>query len=444
VTWRLALAVLLAAALSAAAMAAPQGAQLQCAPGRPAGVTVLFVNGIWNSRAEAEASCNLVAEAIPASASVNVDLFYNRAVDDAWNDCVAAAAESRRAEAAGQSVDWVRVFRRRGHLIHNNSGIPLATGSAADVPLSIPRAAADCDQPEDLEEAWQQLRNVSAGYPEDPQPDALRLRTAIREELAAGRRVVVVAHSQGNLMFQEAVFAPGGLSRDERHRVAWLSLAAPHLMVDPDLGDAESVLLALDPIAGTGRNLTPAVDRIGGPTDLDRFFSRHLLTSYLTMPEARGRVDDALRRMTSSPSTEVAAVSGAVGRLLIVLDLSSSMNEHGKLAEAKGSVSALLDQVPAGYEVGVLTFGARCQVGSEPAYTTDVDVLRRRVADLAADGSTPLAQAMLRAAEAVQASAAIPTAVVVITDGQETCRGDVEAAASRLGGTLHLVAGAEP
>lgn len=418
-----------------------------CGSPASAPVTVLFVNGIWNSASEALQSCTKVGDVLRSTpvGSYQLNLFYNRAVDDAWADCLSAIQDATSRQTAGQTIDWVEVRRSRNNLVHNNSGVSPLTGSVAEDAVKVPRQAVEdgCVQDEDLFEAWKQLQNVRGGYLKSPAADAVRLRAAIRAELASGRRLVVVAHSQGNLLFQEAVFGPGGLTVAERHQVSWVALAAPHMQADPDLADFESILLALDPIAIPGQNQTAVVHPIAGPADLDQMFSRHLLDTYLTQTDALSRIQGAFRRMVgpANPPND-ATVTQAPSRVLLVLDLSSSMNSAGRLDAAKASADRLLQELPAATEVGVVTFGGQCEVSGGTGFTSDLAALRGRVAQLVANGSTPLALAMNQAATLTRSLAATGgVSVVVLTDGEETCRGDVDAAAKALGQALGLPAG---
>lgn len=57
----------------------------------------------------------------------------------------------------------------------------------------------------DIRELLRQLNDVSLGFKAEAEPDAKLLGAAILQEINQGRRVIVVAHSQGNLMTQQAL-----------------------------------------------------------------------------------------------------------------------------------------------------------------------------------------------------------------------------------------------
>lgn len=381
------------------ALTSSAAAGQSCSPSRAASVTVLFVNGIWNSPQDAAASCEelarLAAEA--GISDVNIDLFYNRTQSDVC--------------------------------------------SAANVTGSI---VAPCPQLGDLAEALVQYDNAMGGYAEPSQDDALRLAVVIANETQSGRAVVVVAHSQGNLMFQEAVFGRenGGSFASLRQRIGWLAIAAPYLETSPDIGAFASLIAAMDVLRPL-RNGTQAT-RAG---ELENWTKRHLLSSYFSDPRYRAMIKSALREEVRALSTRGTPQTPAPQpvpaapprRVLLVIDLSSSMNDDGKIEEARRAATGMVDQLAPGSEVGVMTFGGRCEVTSATGFSADLAQVRQGLATLQAAGSTPLSSAMLSAAQyASQENGRGPIDVIVISDGMETCGGDAEAAARRLGEALHL------
>lgn len=355
-----------------------------CGPGRQFGVTVLFVNGIWNTKDQANQGCGQVGGVLTeAGVQANLDLVYNRSTGKVAD----------LAEAAGQ--------------YENVLG------------LNGPRFA----------------RPIN--------PDADLLRGSIERELAAGREVVVIGHSQGNLMFQEAVLGPGGLDAEKMRRVKWLALAAPAMEVEPALGDMATVFLAGDVLRPL-RNLTPSIDAGAEWFTFSSFMQRHYLSSYLTARQARQQAVAALARfIPANSSQETSRVANE--RLLLVLDLSGSMNEDDKLRQAQKAALDVLDGLPSGTPVGLITFGSTCGSITNSGFSSDLNAVRSQLSQLRAGGPTPLASAMDQAAAAVSDPRFDgPTHVVVISDGAETCRGDVEAAAKALGEALqlHTVGGA--
>lgn len=133
------------------------------------------------------------------------------------------------------------------------------------------------------------------------------------------------------------------------------------------------------------------------------------------------------------------AQAGAVDSVVIVLDVSGSMNqasgtEPGKsrLDVAKEAVTAAVDQVAAGsINLGLRTF-ARC--GSNlvvPLGPADPGAFNDRVGTIRAGGSTGI-EVALRAAVADLGTTTGNRTVMLISDGVETCGGDPCAAAADL------------
>jgi pimeloyl-ACP methyl ester carboxylesterase len=127
---------------------------------------------------------------------------------------------------------------------------------------------------------------------------------------------------------------------------------------------------------------------------------------------------------------------------LLVLDLSGSMNDGGKLQMAKDAAKAALAALPPTSSVSLMTFGGQCDAALVGPPTTDRVQLESTVDALAAAGSTPLLGA-LRAATAhvARQSDARRMSVVVVSDGRETCdrRADPVQVARELGMSLRLV-----
>ena len=89
--------------------------------------------------------------------------------------------------------------------------------------LVVTDLALHCLPLNDFHEAASQLINIGNGFSSDAQADAQALSAAIDEGLGPNRAVIVVAHSQGNLMTQEAINSLSG----PKSCVGVISLAAP-------------------------------------------------------------------------------------------------------------------------------------------------------------------------------------------------------------------------
>jgi hypothetical protein len=146
----------------------------------------------------------------------------------------------------------------------------------------------------------------------------------------------------------------------------------------------------------------------------------------------------AVREAPGAPPAVAPGVS--VG---IVLDTSGSMRKRldgtRRIAIAKTSLQRLLRTMPDGLPVALRTFwrggpGARCETRPTlPLAPLDRASARRAVRDLTAarNTPTPIADALYAMADDLAAVEG-PRMVVLITDGDENCGGDPEAAIASL------------
>ena len=108
--------------------------------------------------------------------------------------------------------------------------------------------------------------------------------------------------------------------------------------------------------------------------------------------------------------------SGAIGPLttLLVMDVSGSMYDAGKLTAAKAAAQAYIEQMRPGDQAGLLTFNT--QVTYLQPLTTDRDALIQAINSLDARGDTTMFDALDQAANILQA---VPgrKAIIVLTDG---------------------------
>ncbi len=108
--------------------------------------------------------------------------------------------------------------------------------------------------------------------------------------------------------------------------------------------------------------------------------------------------------------------SGEIGPLttLLVMDVSGSMFDAGKLIAAKAAAKAYVEQMRPGDQAGLLTFNT--EVTYLQMITTDRDALIRAIDSLDARGDTAMYDALVQAAQILQD---IPgrKAIIVLTDG---------------------------
>lgn len=108
--------------------------------------------------------------------------------------------------------------------------------------------------------------------------------------------------------------------------------------------------------------------------------------------------------------------SGEIGPLttLLVMDVSGSMFDAGKLIAAKASAKAYVDQMRPGDQAGLLTFNT--EVTYLQMVTTDRDALIRAIDSLDARGDTAMYDALVQSAQILKD---LPgrKAIIVLTDG---------------------------
>lgn len=110
------------------------------------------------------------------------------------------------------------------------------------------------------------------------------------------------------------------------------------------------------------------------------------------------------------------SAAGEIGPLttLLVMDVSGSMFDAGKLTAAKAAAQAYVEQMRPGDQAGLLTFNTN--VTYFQAITTDRDALIVAINSLEAKGDTTMFNALDRAAQILQD---VPgrKAIIVLTDG---------------------------
>ncbi|MEQ1691665.1 MAG: VWA domain-containing protein [Gemmatimonas sp.] len=409
---------------------------------------IVFINGVYNSKADALASCaDLGRRLIDGGlSSSRLMLFYNRSQLDAWRDCETAArvADEVRGQT-GADVPRQLVVRPFDGTRTLGSG----PANYASIPAEALRRG--CLQSDDLVEAAYQFSNIVGGFKSTSQADATGLAVALDDLLAdPQRRVSVVSHSQGNLLVQEALFGAGTpVDANERLRIGWVSVSAPYLESSPAIGAFTSVVLPGDPI----RALRNAAE----PTEAEgwrRFTqsSQHFFSTYLAADETRFAIVDGVRGFLGEsiamiPSVPTSPAAGAATRTLLILDLSSSMDTRlpgsgTRISAAKAAARYAVNSLPQGVEIGLLTFGGACEVTKVLSFTSDRQRVLSAVDGLRTQGKTPLVAAMRAALNDVRAlSAPETTSVVIVTDGLESCggEGDVETIARELGAALKIL-----
>lgn len=146
---------------------------------------------------------------------------------------------------------------------------------------------------------------------------------------------------------------------------------------------------------------------------------------------------------TVAEQAGAAALVDRAPALLILMDVSSSMNEAdpgggARIDGAKDAVTDFIDTLPSSSRVGLSTFpdDGSCGAGQSviPIGPVDRTSMSARVRTLSANGETPTAVALERAGQQLVASGSGPYAIVLVSDGESNCGADPCAAAQQLTG----------
>jgi Ca-activated chloride channel family protein len=132
------------------------------------------------------------------------------------------------------------------------------------------------------------------------------------------------------------------------------------------------------------------------------------------------------------PTVEVEP-AGRARVLELVVDVSGSTLADDiaptRLQAVERAALRLLDQVPAGLRVGLVSFSTEAETLVRP--TTDRDLVRRRIEGLQAYGGTAIGAALQQALDDVRASTpAAPAAVLLFSDGANSSGPDPEVPAA--------------
>ena len=109
--------------------------------------------------------------------------------------------------------------------------------------------------------------------------------------------------------------------------------------------------------------------------------------------------------------------------VLLVVDVSGSMNDEDKIGQARAGVQAFLHQLSGRDRAGLMTFDAETHTIVPPGLVAgDRPLLRRRVSELVADGDTALYDATLKSWQTVDAlnDDKRINAIVLLSDGADT------------------------
>lgn len=148
----------------------------------------------------------------------------------------------------------------------------------------------------------------------------------------------------------------------------------------------------------------------------------------------------AMQSTASAPTT--GNPTSEVTDLALIVDYSGSMNAKmkdgaTKVASAKKCVTDLIDKLPNDLNVTLVVYGVSkargCQdidIG-QPLGPIDKATLKSKINGFSATGMTPIASSLTKAGEELK-KAKGGSAIVLVTDGAESCHGDPAAVAAKL------------
>lgn len=110
----------------------------------------------------------------------------------------------------------------------------------------------------------------------------------------------------------------------------------------------------------------------------------------------------------------------------IVLDTSGSMEDNGRIVQAKTALANLFDsgRITDQDKVALYTYGG-CSVSEVVSFTDDISLVQEAIANAGTGGDTPLASSITVASTALAAQNVERGVLVVVTDGEDSCDGSV-------------------
>jgi hypothetical protein len=150
----------------------------------------------------------------------------------------------------------------------------------------------------------------------------------------------------------------------------------------------------------------------------------------------------AAMQATAAPATATGGAASEITDLALIIDYSGSMNAKmkdgaSKVTSAKKCMSDLIDKLPNDLNVALIIYGTNKKRGCEdidvaqPLGPIDKATLKAKVAGYNATGMTPIAASLEVAGKELSKSKGGP-AIVLVTDGAESCHGDPAGVAAKL------------
>ena len=180
-----------------------------------------------------------------------------------------------------------------------------------------------------------------------------------------------------------------------------------------------SLLLAFAPLQSAGAQAAAGAQVRITQVDNSKFPQ---VSVYISVTDANGEplpVDPAQIQISEGAKVmQPGQVSGSgeIGPLttMLVMDVSGSMNNAGKLSAAKAAAQAYVDQMRPGDQAGLLTFNTK--VTYVQSITSDHDALNQAIKSLKAENDTAMFDALVQA-NTVLKDYPGRKAIIVLTDG---------------------------
>jgi Mg-chelatase subunit ChlD len=119
-------------------------------------------------------------------------------------------------------------------------------------------------------------------------------------------------------------------------------------------------------------------------------------------------------------------------RIALLLDAPGSMADNGRMDQAKASAKAVIGNMKGDFEVALIVFFECGDIRTVADFTTDPAPLLAALEPIQPSGGTPLDASIGMAKEHLRVNGVGATRrLVVLTDGAESCDGDLMDAATR-------------
>jgi hypothetical protein len=163
----------------------------------------------------------------------------------------------------------------------------------------------------------------------------------------------------------------------------------------------------------------------GAPFVGDPFVPRAILGCDLPVP---GTLDQYIATGVpgAGPGAVVTPDRDVASSIVLLLDASGSMADEGRMDQAKASARRILGEMTGDVEVALIVFYDCGSVTVAAPFTTDPGVISAALEPVQPTGGTPLAEGIGFAKEYLRTEASGATLrLVVLTDGEESCSGDL-------------------